>query len=88
LRGNFPNPFNPWIASQFSLEERKQVRVSLLDLRGRRVRILCDKVYNRGAHSGDWDGNNSAGYPVALGPYIIQMEADEFTESSKIMVVR
>ncbi|MDP6418033.1 MAG: alkaline phosphatase D family protein [Candidatus Krumholzibacteria bacterium] len=54
LSRNFPNPFNPETSIHFRIAERGQVRIDLMDVRGRRVDVILDEFREAGAHEIDY----------------------------------
>jgi hypothetical protein len=62
LDQNYPNPFNPETHITFSLPISSQVRLAVLDSRGRIVAELADGTFEPGRHELIWDaGSNPAG---------------------------
>ena len=90
LRGNWPNPFNTSTGIAFDLPEAAPVQLSILDVLGRRVRVL---------HSGEdlapstyrtvWDGRDDHGRPVASGVYLFQLTVGRTpTTTGRMMLIR
>ncbi len=56
---------------------------------GRRVRTLLDaRVLEAGIYAETWDGSGDSGNPVAAGVYFYRMQAAEFHETRKLVLVR
>lgn len=68
-----PNPFNPATTLSFRLAVRGDVRLTVHDARGRRVRTLVDAPLAAGDHSVEWDGRDAAGRSVASGVYLARI---------------
>ncbi len=64
-----PNPFNPATALRFSLPQAADVRLDVIDLRGRRVAHLVNGSLAAGDHEATWHGYDTAGRPAASGVY-------------------
>jgi len=47
----------------------------VLDVTGRRVRLLVDERREAGTHRVEWDGRDSFGRPVANGVYFFRLTA-------------
>ncbi len=77
LYGNYPNPFNPETRIRFSLPEEMQVKVTIYNLLGRKVRELSDEVMPAGAHHIIWDGRDRNGRPVTSGVYFYVLQAGQ-----------
>ena len=75
LHPGYPNPFNPSTTLAFELfgGATQQVRLELLDARGRRVCTAVDATLPPGVHRVTWDGRNDAGAPVASGVYLARL---------------
>ncbi len=74
LEPPWPNPFNPRTRLAFTLAESGSVRLTIVDVRGRSVRILADGSYPAGRHLLTWDGTDTAGRPAATGVYLAVLE--------------
>ena len=88
LLQNHPNPFNPSTTISFSLRERGAVSLAVYDVAGRLVRVLIDGVKEAGSHDVAWNGKDSAGRGVASGVYFYRLEAGEFIETRKMVLLR
>jgi len=88
LTQNFPNPFNPGTEIKFSLKSRSRVTIRVYDVSGRLVKTLVSGVLNAGHHREFWKGVNSRGESVASGVYFCRMDAADFTESKKMILLR
>lgn len=83
-----PNPFNPTAVLRFSLRESERVLLQVLDLRGRVVNTLEDRVHAAGPHEFRWDGTGAGGAPVASGVYLIRLEVAGRLQQQKVALVR
>lgn len=88
LYQNFPNPFNPETTIEFDLPERSYVTIEILDLLGRRVRILEEGSYNQGRHVVRWDGTNGRGTLSASGVYLSLLKTGGTIQARKMVLVR
>ena len=88
LSHNYPNPFNPSTAIEFSLPERGQTALTVYNLLGRTVCTLVDKLLPAGDYTLRWDGMDESGQDVASGVYIYRLTSGEFTQSRKMLLVR
>ncbi len=64
------------------------VRLALLDVRGRQVRMLDRGARSSGSHRCGWDRRNNAGSTVARGVYWVQLRADGRQVTRKLIVAR
>jgi hypothetical protein len=83
LEEGYPNPFNPSTTIAFNIPERSFVRVSIYDVTGREVATLVQGEMSPGAHEVRWDG---AGMPS--GVYYCRMQAEGFTQTRKLLLMR
>lgn len=72
-----PNPFNPRTEVVFHLERGQDVRVDVLDARGRRIRSLHTGSLVAGEHRIRWDGVDDGGRRVASGTYFVQVRTPD-----------
>jgi hypothetical protein len=75
LAGIEPNPFAGSSRIRFSLDRREPARLSVLDVRGRTVRVLFDDVAAPGWSAVRWDGTDATGRRAASGIYFFRLES-------------
>jgi hypothetical protein len=75
LAPNYPNPFNPSTAIEFSLAEEAEVRLVVYNSLGQPVRQLLDQRLEAGAHRIAWDGRDRQGRSLASGVYFCRLRA-------------
>lgn len=88
LMQNKPNPFAARTVIRFDLPEPEAVRLTVFDVEGRAVVRLTEGIWDAGRHSVAWDGRDEAGEHVSPGLYFVRMQAAEFSDMKKIMLVR
>jgi hypothetical protein len=89
LRQNVPNPFNPSTNIAFEVPDGgAQVSLQIYDVSGRLVRTLVDGYEPSGTRTVTWDGRNDEGQPMASGIYFSRMTAPEFSETTKMILVK
>ncbi len=88
LYPNYPNPFNPETTIQYDLPKQTLVRVIIFDALGRTIRTLVDQEQAAGTHSIIWDGRAYNGLTVASGLYFYKIEAGEFKQISKMVMIK
>ncbi|MCP4573761.1 MAG: hypothetical protein GY838_15490 [bacterium] len=85
----FPNPFNPELALQLTLESGEDVRVAVFDLGGRLVRELAGGTYPPGRHEIAWHGRDGADRCAPSGVYVVRAETGHSGSSAcKVSLVR
>jgi photosystem II stability/assembly factor-like uncharacterized protein len=92
---NYPNPFNPSTKIKFSIppelaptESGKGVRgmsvqIAIYDLLGRKIATLVNQQLKPGTYEVEWDGSK-----YASGVYFYLLEAGDFVESKKMLMIK
>lgn len=75
LAAPWPNPFNPATTISMELGRAAVATLELVDLRGRRVRVLHRGELASGRHIFRWDGRDDGGRRVASGAYLVVLRA-------------
>lgn len=88
LSQNYPNPFNPRTSICYALPRDVHVRLSVYNVLGRKVAQLVDEPQMSGYKTVWWDGTDQHGDQVASGVYFYRLEAEEFSEVRKMMLVK
>ncbi|MGB2697781.1 MAG: FlgD immunoglobulin-like domain containing protein [Candidatus Zixiibacteriota bacterium] len=88
LSQNYPNPFNPDTKIDFSIPRNSKVRLSIYNVMGQRIKTLVDETKTAGYYDVIWDGRNEKGKEVASGTYIYKLEADDFKETKKMILLK
>ncbi len=88
LSQNFPNPFNPVTRIDFGLKARAAVSLRIYDVAGRLVRVLVDEERDAGHYTEEWRGRDDKGRAVASGIYFYAIEADDFRQTRKMVLLR
>ena len=89
LDQNYPNPFNPTTNIVFTLSKSVDVKLTVYNVLGQRVAVLLDNEHRTaGKHSVQWNGRDDAGNVVATGLYIYRLEAADFTQARKMLLMK
>lgn len=88
LSQNYPNPFNPITTINFSLPEATPVKLAVCNMLGQQVRVLVEKNFNAGSHQVKWDGRDMFGNSVVTGIYLYQIQAGDFSQTKKMLLLR
>jgi len=88
LAQNFPNPFNPTTRIAFDIPKKGHVSLKIYNVAGQLVKTLVDDVLEAKHHEYEWTGTNNAGVKVASGVYFYSIEADNFTSTKKMVLLR
>ena len=88
LSQNYPNPFNPNTSFRFTLAKSSKVKIEIFNIVGQRVRTLVDEDMKAGAYVAEWDGQDDKGVSVSSGIYFYRMQAADFSEMKKMLLVK
>lgn len=88
LGQNYPNPFNPETEIVFSVPTTAVVRIQIYNVMGQLVRTLTDAPYSMGVHHLRWDGRSDAGVSVGAGIYMYKMDAGDFSQVKKMLLMK
>lgn len=85
----FPNPCNPRTVIAFELARAGEVRLSVVDLRGRRVRTLAHGEHlGAGRHEVIWDGRDDREHALPAGVYCCVLECGGVRAMQRVALVR
>ena len=80
---NFPNPFNPTTSIRFALPRLSRIQLTVYDNLGREIKKLFDGDLGPGLHEIPFDGST-----VASGVYYYRLQAGDFVETKKCLVIK
>ena len=83
LEACVPNPFNPTTEVHWKQFREARVRISVFNLLGQEVEVLCDEVRAAGEHQLSFDGQ-----ALASGVYVLQMAGAGECTSQKMLLVK
>ena len=64
------------------------VRLTVFDLLGRKVKVLIDGNQAAGLNTITWDGKDDAGRDVASGIYFYHLDAGDISQTKKMSLLR
>lgn len=79
----YPNPFNPATTITYALPKASVVNIKVYDILGREVADLVNEFKATGTYSVRFDGDN-----LASGIYFYTIQAGEFKQTKKLLLVR
>lgn len=88
LEQNFPNPFNPTTTIKYALKENADVTLRIYNVLGQVVKTLVNARQDAGFKTVSWDGTNDLGAKVSSGIYIYRIEANDFVQSKKLILMK
>ena len=88
LSQNYPNPFNPITSFRYELPEDSFVSIIIYNLKGNVINELVNTKQSSGFHSISWNATNNLGQPVSAGMYIYTIQAGDFRETRKMILLK
>jgi len=83
-----PNPFNPRTVLPLRLATAQSVELSVLDVRGRVVRVLHSGPLSAGEHRFGWDGRDAQGRGVAAGVYLARVRGSGLLDHQRMVLLK
>ncbi len=84
----FPNPFNPETNIVFSLLEDTHVELTIYNIKGQKVRTICNEMLGKGNYIYVWNGKDKNNLPVASGIYFSEFETDGIIKIKKMLLLK
>jgi len=84
----YPNPFNPSMMIDISVNESGIYSANVFDLNGKIIAEMYSGTLEVGEHSLTWDGVNFNGEPVASGIYLLTIMNETTRINKKLLLVR
>jgi len=88
LHQNYPNPFNPITTLRYELPENGLVNITIYDMLGRQVKTLINQTQDAGYKSVIWNATNDYGKPVSVGIYLYKIQAGEYLQTKKMVLLK
>ena len=88
LKQNYPNPFNPITSLRYDLPEDGLVNITIYDMMGRIVKTLVNGSQTAGFKSVQWNATNDRNEPVSAGLYLYTIQAGEFRQTKKMVLLK
>ena len=88
LHANYPNPFNPTTTISYDLPERAQVTLDIYDILGKQIKTLVNQSQDAGNKIAMWNGTDNLGRQVSAGVYLYQIQAGEFSQTRKMLLLK
>ena len=85
---NFPNPFNPLTTLKYDLLEDSFVEITIYDMLGNVVNNLVNRNQMQGYKSVQWNATNNQGQPVSTGLYFYTIQAGDFIQTKKMLLLK
>jgi hypothetical protein len=80
---NYPNPFNPSTTIRYALPHSSRVSLTVYNTLGQQVAHLVNEQQQAGYHDAVFNGNG-----VASGVYYYRLQADDFVQTRKLLLLK
>ena len=84
----YPNPFNPSTTLSYYLPYNASVRLVIHDIVGNVITNLVNEYESQGYKSVQWNATNNEGQSVSEGIYFYSIEAGDFRQTKKIILIK
>ena len=88
LHQNYPNPFNPTTTIRYNLLQNSLVNITIYDMMGRVVKTLVNGSQTAGFKSIQWNATNDRNEPVSAGLYLYTIQASDFRQTKKMVLLK
>lgn len=83
MEQNYPNPFNPVTVIKYQVPQPVSVSIRVFDLLGKELATLVNEKKEPGYYEASFNGSN-----LASGLYFYRIEAGNFVETKKMMLIK
>jgi hypothetical protein len=88
LYNAYPNPFNPTTQIKYDLPEDAMVTITIYDMMGRQINTLVSEQQTAGYNIVQWNATNILGESVSAGMYFYTLQAGEFRQVKKMVLLK
>jgi photosystem II stability/assembly factor-like uncharacterized protein len=83
LQQNYPNPFNPETIISYKLVKPAFVRITIYDVLGKQLKVFLEGIKSAGGHNFKFQN-----FGLASGVYLYRLDAGDYTESRKMVLIK
>lgn len=88
LEQNYPNPFNPATKIRYSVPTAVNVKLVVYNLLGEQITTLVNQFNEPGFYTIEWNGTNNFGLSVPSGIYFYRIEAGDYLNVKKMIMLK
>jgi len=85
---NYPNPFNLTTLIKYQLPTNSKLSLKVYNVAGQEVCTLVDERQKPGYYTVQWNGRDNNNRTVASGIYFYRLEAGNFNDTKKLILLR
>ena len=85
---NYPNPFNPITLLEYDLPKDELVNITIYDMKGRMIKTITNGLKTAGYKSVQWNATNDRNETVSAGVYLYSIQAGEFRQTKKMVLLK
>jgi hypothetical protein len=85
---NYPNPFNPETQIDYQIPITANVNISVYNVSGQLVTTLINGVKSPGSYSVRWNATDRNGLQVSSGIYLARMVSNNYSATSKLILLK
>jgi len=88
LHQNYPNPFNPSTVISYQLATSSNVKLTIYNMLGQKIKTLVNSYQSAGEHTITWNATDNSNNPVSSGVYFYSLTSDASTVQKKMILLR
>ena len=88
LSQNYPNPFNPTTIIKYSLPIDTQVKITIHNLLGKKIKTLVNDEQTSGIRAVVWNGTNYNNQKVSSGLYLYSIQTTKYVNTKKMILLK
>ena len=88
LYNAYPNPFNPMTTIRYDVPKDDLVNIAIYDIMGRIIKTMVNTEITAGYKSIIWNATNNQGQQVSAGLYLYTIEAGDFRQTKKMVLLK
>ena len=89
LKGNYPNPFNPYTKISYSILEQNNISFDIFNINGQLIKRIYSGVKSPGEYTILWDATDTNDKKAESGVYIINLNVDnQKRDTQKLLLLK
>ena len=88
LHANYPNPFNPTTTIRYDLAVDGDVTLVVYNMLGEMVSTMVSGYQKAGSHEATWNAMSDSGEEMASGVYFFKLQAGDFVQINKAILIK